>query len=159
MNITLTIDGKEYEMKEKKDEKKKGRWRAENGNEFWYVSEKEKTCFDEDERLDRHNWCYKTGNYFQTQEQVQKYLEYLNAMASVKEYIVENDMEFQPDWNNIKQEKYYVAFDCEEKELYFSYYSRIRTSEQLPNLSCIKHCKQLIKDKEKDLLTIFNYNV
>ena len=49
------------------------------------------------------------GNYFETREEAEKYLEYLKA----KEVIKEDTKGFKPDWSDKKSRKYYGYWDFE----------------------------------------------
>ncbi|MFC2754774.1 MAG: hypothetical protein ACFN24_02695 [Candidatus Nanogingivalis sp.] len=48
-----------------------------------------------------------TGNYFKTQEEAEKYLEYLKA----KEVIKQDAKGFKPDWNNGDEAKFFGYWD------------------------------------------------
>ena len=50
------------------------------------------------------------GNYFETREEAEKYLEYLKA----KEVIKQDTKGFKPDWNNSIEKKYYAYWDLEK---------------------------------------------
>ena len=53
------------------------------------------------------------GNYFETREEAEKYLEYLKAKAIIKQ----DTKGFKPDWNSTtKQDKYYGRWDVEKNE-------------------------------------------
>lgn len=50
------------------------------------------------------------GNYFETREEAEKYLEYLKA----KEVIKQDTKGFKPDWNNSIEKKYCAYWDLEK---------------------------------------------
>lgn len=52
----------------------------------------------------------KIGNIFKTQEEAEKYLEYLKA----KEVIKQDTKGFKPDWNNSIEKKYCAYWDLEK---------------------------------------------
>ncbi|MDO4868046.1 MAG: hypothetical protein Q4A23_00050 [bacterium] len=52
------------------------------------------------------------GNYFETEEEAEKYLEYLKA----KEVIKQDTEGFKPDWNIVDGKKYYGVWDFEENK-------------------------------------------
>lgn len=53
------------------------------------------------------------GNFFETREEAEKYLEYLKAKAIIKQ----DTKGFKPDWNSTtKQDKYYGRWDVEKNE-------------------------------------------
>ena len=54
------------------------------------------------------------GNYFETEEEAKKYLEYLKAKAIIKQ----DAKGFKPDWNNEEQPKHYGYCHAESKRLW-----------------------------------------
>ena len=52
------------------------------------------------------------GNYFETEEEAEKYLEYLKAKAIIKQ----DAKGFKPDWKNDDEKKYYGFWDFEENK-------------------------------------------
>lgn len=66
---------------------------------------------NKDKELDKNRKAI--GNYFETIEEAEKYLEYLKA----KEIIKQDTKGFKPDWNSTtKQDKYYGRWDVEKNE-------------------------------------------
>ena len=53
------------------------------------------------------------GNYFETEEEAEKYLEYLKAKAVIKQ----DTKGFKPDWNNDDENKYLGFWDLDEDKL------------------------------------------
>ena len=57
--------------------------------------------------------CKSVGNYFETKEEAEKYLEYLKAKA-----IIEQDTKgFKPDWDNKDETKYWGCYDFYHNKL------------------------------------------
>lgn len=54
-----------------------------------------------------------TGNYFETKEEAEKYLEYLKAKAIIKQ----DTKGFKPDWTNYDEQKYIGFWDLDEDKL------------------------------------------
>lgn len=52
------------------------------------------------------------GNYFETREEAEKYLEYLKA----KEVIKQDTKGFKPDWNNHFEDRYYAHWNFDQNE-------------------------------------------
>lgn len=52
------------------------------------------------------------GNYFETREEAEKYLEYLKA----KEVIKQDAKGFKPDWNNHFEDRYYAHWNFDQNE-------------------------------------------
>nr|DAN77343.1 MAG TPA: hypothetical protein [Bacteriophage sp.] len=55
-----------------------------------------------------------TGNYFETKEEAEKYLEYLKAKTIIKQ----DTKGFTPDWHNEEQPKHYGYCHAESKRLW-----------------------------------------
>ena len=53
------------------------------------------------------------GNYFETKEEAEKYLEYLKAKVIIKQ----DTKGFKPDWKDISEDKYYGFWDTSAKKL------------------------------------------
>lgn len=53
------------------------------------------------------------GNYFETREEAEKYLEYLKAKVIIKQ----DTKGFKPDWKDIAEDKYYGFWDASAKKL------------------------------------------
>lgn len=53
------------------------------------------------------------GNYFETKEKAEKYLEYLKAKVIIKQ----DTKGFKPDWKDIAEDKYYGFWDSSAKKL------------------------------------------
>lgn len=64
------------------------------------------------------------GNYFETREKAEKYLEYLKA----KEVIKQDTKGFKPDWNDKDETKYWGYWDYRNNNLSYSHQWLIRTN-------------------------------
>lgn len=53
------------------------------------------------------------GNYFETKEEAEKYLEYLKSKAIIKQ----DTKGFTPDWHNVYELKFYGYYDTEDDAL------------------------------------------
>lgn len=65
------------------------------------------------------------GNYFETKEKAEKYLEYLKAKAVIKKDIGG----FKPDWEDMGELKYYGYWDCNVDEVDLGYTYADRTPD------------------------------
>ena len=65
------------------------------------------------------------GNYFETEEEAEKYLAYLKA----KETIKRDTKGFKPNWNNKKQDKFYGYYRPDEENVYYSWSFGAKSSE------------------------------
>lgn len=98
------------------------------------------------------------GNCYRTEEEAEEALEtgwvaYLQAYERVKKYIKDNGLEFEPDWSDWSQEKYYIYYDHGEGRLS----GDLRVSSQATNLPYFlrqKHRDQTMKACEADYLIL-----
>lgn len=65
------------------------------------------------------------GNYFETEEEAEKYLEYLKAKAIIKQ----DAKGFKPDWKNKTQAKYFGCWDSLMERKRFDYEYTFKNSE------------------------------
>lgn len=66
---------------------------------------------NKDKELDKNRKAI--GNYFETIEEAEKYLEYLKAKVIIKQ----DTKGFKPDWKDIMEDKYYGFWDSSAKKL------------------------------------------
>lgn len=57
------------------------------------------------------------GNYFETEEEAEKYLEYLKAKTIIKQ----DTKGFKPNWNNEGEKKFFGSWNFQRKEVYWNY--------------------------------------
>lgn len=72
--------------------------------------------FDEETRQEYRNIVEKhksVDNYFETEEEAEKYLAYLKAKAIIKQ----DTKGFKPDWTNYDEQKYLGFWDLDEDKL------------------------------------------
>lgn len=150
----LIIDGKEIsvqieETELKKLEVKKGRWRAEAGDRYFQLWSDGDISANTESGGEYDNFRHLVGNYFQTKEQAESYKQFLQAVGEIKQYIVENGMEFKPDWKNDEQFKCYVYHGGDEWER-----GSATTCHQpsiIPYLAEQSHAQAIIRDCNKQL--------
>ena len=92
------------------------RWRAEVDETYFFVcSDMDVLPSHEDHRPvddDRH----RCGNYFQTQEEAQAHVDYLEALAVVRD----DAKGFKPDWGDITQSKFCVCYWDDREHLFIN---------------------------------------
>ena len=59
----------------------KKRWRAERGEEYYYINFQLKILFDEEDFAEIDKERYDVGNYFETKEEAQEYAEYMRQKS------------------------------------------------------------------------------
>ena len=90
-------------------EKENKRWRSKDGDTYWIVgSNGETTCSYEYHR-DTDNFRYDTHNYFQTEEEAQKYAKVLETERQLKKFADEHNGEIS--WSNNNSDKGYLSYN------------------------------------------------
>lgn len=65
---------------------------------------------------DNNTWS--SGNGFFTEEEAEKELARRQAKRRIQDFIIENGLEFNPDWGNDMEEKYYICFDHRKDDFF-----------------------------------------
>lgn len=105
----IVINGKKAELTKEQleklgiKEKKDRRWRAEHKEKYWFVKlalDKYGYIIDSDTEMYAliDNKRYYAHNYFQTQEEAQKYANVLNTEMELMKYADENNDKIVGDW-------------------------------------------------------------
>ena len=97
-----------------------------DSEEYFYITTDGSVYFaikgrDEELENDRKS----IGNYFETEEEAEKYLEYLKAIEIIKR----DTKGFQPNWNNSKQDKFYGYYFSDEENIYYSWTRKAKSAE------------------------------
>lgn len=96
--------------------KENKRWRSKNGDIYWLVGSNGKPDWSYELNRDNDSFRYDTHNYFQTEEEAQRYAKVLETERQLKKFADEhNDV---IDWSNINQHKWNLCY----------YYSRYEVS-------------------------------
>lgn len=137
-----------------KEEKENKRWRSKNGDLYWLVGSNGKPDWSYELNRDIDNFRYDTHNYFQTEEEAQRYAKVLETERQLKKFADEhNDV---IDWSDINQHKwnlcyYYSRYEvspircCGVKESRTIYFSSEEIAQQAMD--------EIGKEKIKDYLT------
>ena len=117
-NLLDRISELEQQLAVLKTEIKKGnkRWRSKNGDLYWLVGSNGKHDWSYELNRDSDSFRYDTHNYFQTEEEAQRYAKVLETERQLKKFADEhNDV---IDWSDINQHKWNLCY----------YYSRYEVS-------------------------------
>lgn len=116
-NNEITIDGKRYKLEEIEEPEvepaevdKSIPWRAEEDGEYLFLDRVGNIMPTTDTRHAFDDWGYLTGNYFQTEEAILAYKEYLEAKAVITKDA--GGYEWALGGNN-----YYGYYDVDDKEV------------------------------------------
>lgn len=158
MNIELKINGKAIELSEEtKEQIKKAcgqvKMRLNEGDKYW-VLDSDGNIFEKKYMriVGYDDGVWNSGNGFFTKEEAQKELAKRQAIQRVKDYIIENGMYWEPDWNshNLKYNFYYyvdkVAIDNWIEYKIYSPIGYLKSEED---------AEKVLKDNKEDLEIIF----
>lgn len=96
--------------KEEKEKDSNKRWRAEKGCAYWLVEcgGKPKWWHENSRYID--DFYYDTHNYFQTEEEAQKYANVIETERQLKKFADEHN-DNKIDWNDNNSVKYYLCYN------------------------------------------------
>lgn len=157
MQIKLTIDDKEVEIKEELLEKIKVEYKEKDerfkDRDVVYVLLGSGDINQVEYNLywERKN---RNGFIFATKEEAEKARDKRQAVWRVKEYIRINFGEFLPDWR-CENYKYNFFWSDESGELNYEYSYRCKNYSPIGYLRTADHCEQLMKNCKEDLEIIF----
>lgn len=106
--------GKEIERIKKAKNK---RWRAEESEEYYCVNINGKIKYFTENNDAVDDYYYKIRNYFKTREEAQRHLDNINTYYELVDLAEELNDGVEIDWENDKQTKYYIYFNCSYKKL------------------------------------------
>ena len=149
MKATIKFNGKEYdaELTEKKVESK--RWKPETNERYYSIDEYGDidSYYWDNDRYD--NFGYSQRNVFKTREEAEKHLEYLKSLAILRD----DAGDWEPDWKNTRQTKYYIYFDCYVDKLFVSSTKAYRSINEL-HFETEKAAQKSIDDHKEHWLRV-----
>ena len=160
---TITLeDGKEVKISDEgykamADSIQSKRWKPEEREGYWFASEGGdvgESCWT-NHRYDQYR--YKTENCYRTKEEVETALARIIALADVREYILDNNLQVDNvDWSDGEQEKWSIYYNHESSGFYGNFCYTCQRTNELPWLKSFEATDQVIQAKRKELLLIFN---
>lgn len=106
---------------ESKEEKKGKRWRAKMNDTYFYINDVGYVDVSHENNDSFDKYRFKTRNYFKTEEEEEEYQEIMNTyydLMDLAEYLNEGR---KIDWNNERQQKFYIYFNSEKNTLIQGY--------------------------------------
>ncbi len=164
MKTTLTANDQTIEVEIPEEQLKKimpksKRWRAEEDQSYWYIDSGGSSTSTTEVGVRADDFHYKTGNYFATEEQAEKYRNYLLAIASINEFIEKEGLEFSPDWEDERQRKYYIYCFRSSTEFIWSetFSSNVQVLLLLPYFKSQEDAQKVINNCKNHLEVIRQY--
>lgn len=87
-------------LQESKPKTSKLYWKPEEDEEYWCINGMGNVDRDDWDGGDYDSGALATGSIFRTKEEALVELEKRKALVRVKKYIVDNGLEFEPDWDD-----------------------------------------------------------
>lgn len=135
----MNIDEKIKELEEKLEEIKKENEelkkikkfnfirRVECGKKYFYISDKGKLGSTVENGHIVDNFHYYSGNYFKTQEEVERYKQNRLTYQQLKDIALRLNKGQEIYWDNGSQDKYYIYFDYIENEFELAFAKSMRS--------------------------------
>lgn len=88
---------------------------------------------------------YLRGYFFETKEEAKQHLKECKLLFKIHQYAKEKNEGWEPDWESIFQEKYYIFYDYYRKELCTSFNNSTGAINKLPYFKTRKIAQECIK--------------
>lgn len=87
---------------------------------------------------------YLRGYFFETKEEAEQHLKECKLLFKIHQYAKEKNESWEPDWESIFQEKYYIFYDYYRKELCTSFNNSTGAINKLPYFKTRKIAQECI---------------
>lgn len=159
----IVINGKRVEFTEEQlkqlgieiEPVKEERWRAENCEGYWYVSDCGKVNLVNECEMDSDNYRYNSYNYFKTKEAAEKYARVLDTELRLRGFAEMRNVEMH-NANTDSTEKWYIEYDCRANELriLWTYYRIFGRSVYFTSRDIVERAiAEIGEDKIKEYFT------
>lgn len=121
------------------------------GEDYYYIdSDGEMDCLSDD-RDEFDNYHFFSGNYYKTEEEVDRAIDKQMAFNRVMQYVCENNLALTPDWKDESQAKYQIFYNHNSKALAVDYCKQYQLGLTLPFFKSSADAHRVIADCKKDL--------
>lgn len=114
-------------------------WKPENEEKYWFVLYDGDVYWDWWRDDDYDIFQYEQGNCFKTKEEAEEHLKKLTIQGKFKTYVREHSDKL--DWENEKQDKWYVYYISKTGEFYYGTYSLTTDA-----FGCYASSEQILRD-------------
>lgn len=133
------------------------RWRAEYGKLYWYIDDCGCVSRRTDTRGYADDFCYATGNYYQTEELVEAAKEHQLLEREWKDIVLRVNEGWVADWENETQYKTFIYFDHSSRKFKYPW-STVSQTAGTDHFESVKIAREALKlfgeDKYKKLFGI-----
>ena len=126
------------------------RWRAEEGERYWWVQNDGETDDDYDDKVGTDDRRYELGNYFKTEEEAQKASDWLKAFAVLRD----DTKGFKANWRDGGQLRWGVEYNYDTNRL--SVYLTFGIQCGVIYFASKDDAEESIKAHEREWRTFFN---
>jgi len=101
------------------------------------------------------NFLFEHGYFFELKEEAEQYLKECKLLFKIHQYAKEKNEGWEPDWESVFQEKYYIFYDYYRKELCTSFNNSTGAINKLPYFKTRKiaqECIDLFGEEIKEVL-------
>jgi len=159
-NIKIIVEDKELELSEETSKivmselKKEKKEFPQIGDNYWIIEDDGgKDCFSfDDDDVDTE--YLKVGNFYKTEELVDKEIAKREAIVRVKNYIKDNfgyDPNDWADWEDGATDKYTIYYNYKESEIDSDFTSDLKYNSFIGYIKTYDECEILIKNCKEDL--------
>lgn len=129
----------------------------EDGETVYYIdSDEGKICsthYFVNSKID--NYMFEHGLYFETYEEVRHFLKERKLIFKVKQWVKRKNDDWEPDWKNDEQLKYFIGYNLNGSVLvtdYTWYYNRFFKISCFKSRKIAQECIELFGDEIKEVL-------
>lgn len=157
----LTNEEREQLLKlvKKSNEATKKRWRAKNNKVYYFINYNNKIDTLKEINCNVDKALFEFGNYFKTKEEAEFELQKRLVYQELKDYALEHN-EYELDWEDETQIKWYITYDYDAKPESFNYYC-VRTLCDIGQIyfSSEKIAREAVKTVGEDRIKKYLFGV
>ncbi len=150
---TITIEWIEYTLTPV--EKKYKRWRAEKWGDYYSIVSNWEIYLSQHDNFEINDLRYNIGNYYQTEEEAIKERDKRLAIVKVNDKIMELNEWWIENWDNRRQEKWYIMYNNDKKLFESGYNTYTNEWTLLSRIKSEEIAEQIIKEFPDELKLIF----
>jgi|GEM_PF-454427 hypothetical protein len=109
--------------------------------------------FDKDDGYDKY--LYEIGLYFQIEQQAEQFLKEQTLIKKIKCYVKEQQGDWEPNWEDTNQKKYYIAYDFELETVHVIHNKYYTVFSKLPYFKSKEIAQACIDEFGDEILEVF----
>ena len=157
-NNIINLEEQTKEVEEVTEEKKPYEISYPNaGEKVWsfdcYLGSLSNGFFNIEDRADRHS--YKTGLLFDSYKEVNQFLKEQTLIKKIKCYTKEQQGDWEPNWEDTNQKKYYIAYDFELETVHVIHNKYYTVFSKFPYFKSKEIAQACIDEFGDEILEVF----